>query len=98
MDPETPTPTPTPATPPMPPPATSLGARLLNVFASPAEVFEEVRTAPSTVANWLVPTLLSALVGLVACLLIFSQPAIVQQLHEQQAKAIDQQVKAGKMT
>ena len=83
---------------PRPTPTTSLAARLLNVFATPGEVFDEVKTTPSTPANWLVPTLLSAVVGVLASLLIFSQPAIVQQLHEQQAKAIDQQVKAGTMT
>ena len=80
------------------PHATSLPARLLNIFATPGEVFAEVKAAPLTAANWLVPTLLSAVVGVLASILIFSQPAIVQQLHEQQVKALDQQVKAGKMT
>jgi hypothetical protein len=89
---------PIPETPPMPPTGTSLPARLLNVFATPGEVFEEVKAAPSTASNWLVPTLLAAVVGVLASFLIFSQPAIIQQLHEQQAKAFDQQVKAGKMT
>jgi hypothetical protein len=84
------------APPPIPP--TSLAARLLNIFAAPGEVFEEVKAAPSTASNWLVPTVLSAVVGVLASFLIFSQPAIVQQLHEQQTKAIDQQVKAGKMS
>jgi hypothetical protein len=89
---------PVPETPPMPPTATSLAARLLNVFATPGEVFEEVKAAPSTASNWLVPTLLAAVVGVLASILIFSQPAIVQQLREQQAKVIDQKVKEGKMS
>lgn len=87
-----------PPTPPLPPAPTSLAARLLNIFAAPGEVFDEVRAAPATAGNWLVPTLLSAVAGALAAVLIFSQPAIVQQLHEQQARAMDQQVKAGKMT
>ena len=49
--------------PPAPPaPATSLVARLLNVFAAPTEVFEEIKTSRSTTANWLVPALITAVV------------------------------------
>jgi len=81
----------------MPPPATSLAARLLNVFATPGEVFEEVKAAPVTTSNWLVPTLLAALLGVISSIIIFSQPAIVQQLREQQGKAFDQMVKDGKI-
>ena len=76
----------------------SLSARLLNVFAVPGEVFAEVRAAPATVVNWLVPVLLMAAVGVVSVFIIFSQPNILQQLKEQQNKAFDQQVKAGKIS
>jgi hypothetical protein len=81
-----------------PAPTTSLMARLLNVFATPGEVFEEIKASPTSSANWLVPTLLICLVGVMASFLIFSQPAIIQQIHESQAKAFDDQVKAGKMS
>ncbi len=80
------------------PPHTSLAARLLNVFATPGEVFEEVKASGPSTANWLVPVLLSALVGIFAAIVIFSQPAIVQQIREQQTKGLDDRVKAGKMT
>ena len=84
--------------PSVPPPATSLAARLLNVFATPGEVFEEVQAAPASAANWLVPVLLAAIVGVISVVIIFSQPAILQQIREQQAKMFDSQVKAGKMS
>ena len=45
-------------------PRTSLGAKLLNVFVSPALVFEEVMVAPPKLMNWLVPTVLVCLSGL----------------------------------
>jgi hypothetical protein len=77
---------------------TSIWARLLNVFAVPGEVFSEVKATPSCVANWLVPAVIMAIVGAVSAIIIFSQPAIVQQVHEQQANAMDKQVKAGKMS
>src|SRR3989442_13240174 len=79
------------------PHAMSLAARLLNVFATPGEVFEDVKTAPAAVANWLVPGVLLALVSIVMAIIISSQPAIRQQIREQQAKLIDKQVEAGKM-
>ena len=46
---------PTPTDPTLPAPASSLAARLTNVFVSPGEVFEEVKVSPPTVSNWLVP-------------------------------------------
>jgi hypothetical protein len=83
-----------------PPPATSLAARLLNVFAVPGEVFAEVKAGRMCIGNWLVPALLSALVAVFTAVVIVSHPAFQRQLHdltERQAKAVDQQVKAGKV-
>jgi len=79
-------------------PTMSLPARLRNVFAVPGEVFTAVKSAPHLTSNWLVPAICSALIGVIAAFIIFSQPAVIQQLHEQQAKVMEQQVKAGKMT
>src|SRR5437762_2999934 len=80
------------------PPRMSLVARLLNVFAVPSDVFSDVKTAPNSTSNWLVPAVLSAVIGALAAIIILSQPAIQQQLREAQAKAMEQQVKAGKIT
>lgn len=82
----------------MPPPATSLAARLTNVFVSPGEVFDEVNAGAPSVKNWLAPVLILALAGVVSAFIIFSQPAMIQQIHEQQVKVFNQQVKSGKMT
>lgn len=77
---------------------TSLAARLLNVLATPGEVFEEVKVSRPSIANWLVPTLLFGLASAMSFFLILSQPAIVQQMRERQEKVFEDQVKAGKMT
>jgi len=79
-------------------PQTSLAARLINVFAVPGEVFAEVRATPSTLLNWIVPIVCLTVVGIVSAFIVFSQPAIIQHLKEAQAKRIDQQVQAGKLT
>ena len=42
----------------------SLAAKLLDMFVSPGEVFEEVAVAPHRLTNWLLPTLLVALTSL----------------------------------
>jgi hypothetical protein len=86
-----------PQTPPM-----SLAARLVNVFAVPGDVFEEIRPVPHSAANWLVPVLIACVVGVASVLIVFSQPAIVQQIREKQSQAMekkfDKEIQAGRMT
>jgi len=77
---------------------TALWSRLLNVFAAPGEVFEEVKNSKHSVSNWLAPAFIYIVVGVISAFVIFSQPAIVQQLRDQQTKVMDDQVKAGKLT
>ena len=81
-----------------PAPTTSLAGRLLDIFAAPGEVFEEVKASPPSVANWLVPVFISAIIGVLSAIIIFSQPAIIQQMREQQTKLWEDRVSAGKMT
>ena len=79
-------------------PETSLWTRLFNVFAAPGDVFAEVKAAPPRAANWLVPTTLFLLVGILSMVLAFRNPEIFQQVREAQARALDQKVQAGKIT
>ncbi len=44
--------------------STSLRAKLLNIFALPDEVFDEVGAAPARTANWLVPTVIASSAGM----------------------------------
>jgi len=50
------------------PVSTPLREKLLNIFVSPGEVFEEVVASPPKPACWLVPTLLVCLTALIALL------------------------------
>src|ERR1035438_1533783 len=82
-----------------PPPAMSLAARLLNVFAIPGEVFEVVKASRVSIANWLLPMLLSGVVLALMAVVVVSQPAMQKQMHErfeQQVKSLQQEVSAGK--
>ena len=80
------------------PPTTSLAGRLMNVIAAPGEVFEEINSTPPRTANWLIPVIIYALVGVCSVCIMFAQPAIRQVIHEQQVKAYDQLVQQGKMS
>jgi len=70
----------------------------MNVFAAPGEVFSEVKTATPSVANWLVPAVLFMVLSWLSAGLIYSQPAIRQQISELSTKAIDRQVEKGKIS
>ena len=88
---------------PEPEPAkTSLIARLLNVFAVPGEVFDEIKASAHSPANWLVPAIVGCAVGVISVFIVLSQPAIEQQIREKQQQAMDKQfdkmVQAGKLT
>src|SRR6266446_2395108 len=69
-----------------------LGARLMNMFTGPGEVFEDVLKGPPSTANWLVPVILSCVVGMVSSFVIFSQDAITQQLKEKQEQALEKRL------
>ncbi|MBI5384689.1 MAG: YIP1 family protein [Verrucomicrobia bacterium] len=88
---------PPPLTAPPPAPATSLWARLTNVFVVPGEVFTEVRDCRHSLGNWLAPVLISAVVGVVFVFVMFSQETLVHQIREMQEKAIQAKVDAGKI-
>jgi Yip1 domain len=84
-------------------PATgSLAGRLINIFAAPDDVFDEVKTNPLSTANWLVPVLVGCLVGIVYVFVAFSQESVIRSVHEMQEarvrKQFEKQVQAGKMS
>ena len=87
-------PPPIPATPP--PTTMPLWARLMNVFAVPGDVFEQVRIARVATGNWLLPLLLAGLTTAGSFVIVASQPALQQQIKEAQEKSIEQKVSAGK--
>jgi hypothetical protein len=70
----------------------SLGARLMNVVATPGEVFEQVRDNPPDHANWWLPLVLFAVLGIISTWVIFSQPSIIQRMHEAQEQAMEKQM------
>ena len=86
--------TPPPAAPqPMP-----LPARMMNVFAVPGEVFEDVKRSPNALSSWLAPILIAWVVGTISAIILFSQDTILHEMREMRAKAMQQQVEKGKLS
>jgi hypothetical protein len=87
-----------PSTDTPPPPGMSLWGRLFNVFATPGEVFQEVKTAKDSAANWLVPALILILVSWAGGVLIFSQDSIKHQFSDIVDQSIQKQVQSHRLT
>jgi len=79
-------------------PVMSLGGRLLNVFATPGDVFDDVKATPPSTANWLIPGIILIAISWVGALLIFSQDSITHQMSEITDQAIQKQVAAGHLS
>lgn len=79
-------------------PTMTLGSRLTNVFVSPGEVFDQVKMGKPSTANWLLPLVLSCILMVVFTMVAFSQPTVLQQFKDQQAKQFQKMVDQKKMT
>jgi hypothetical protein len=80
-------------------PAMSLTARLMNIYATPGDVFEVVQQSTQRcAANWLVPVFLSCVVGILFTWIALSQPNVEQQIREQQDQKLQKMVDSGKMS
>ncbi len=72
--------------------------KLANIFASPGELFDNVRMTDKTTSNWLVPWLVFVVVAIVMGQLIVHNASLADQLGATIRKGLDTQVQEGKMT
>lgn len=79
-------------------PSTGIGAKMANIFVTPAEVFDEVKSSPINSANWLVPLIAGIVMGIIFTMTVYSQPAVIQQLREPAEIQMQKLVKSGKLT
>jgi hypothetical protein len=78
-------------------PTISLSDIIVNVFASPAEAYEGIRTSPTRASVWLVPLLLTFVLSIGAIWLTFTNESLKKQMIETQRERMQEQVQAGKM-
>jgi hypothetical protein len=72
--------------------------KVVNIFASPGELYENVRLTPKTITNWLVPWLIFTVIAVALTQLVMSDPAIVDQMRSMMRQRIAQAVAEGKIT
>jgi hypothetical protein len=76
--------------------------RLVNIFASPGELFENVRLTGKTASNWIVPIAIMIVVVIGMQQLIMNNPSLAEQTKVMMEKAMkesmDKAVQSGKMT
>ena len=76
--------------------------KLVGVFAEPAKTFEKIANTDAKASDWLFPLILTIIVGIIANIVMMSNPTIKYSLVEKQMKQIeerfDDMVKSGQMS
>lgn len=65
---------------------------LLNVYAAPGEVFDQIKAAPTRNALWAIPVALAIIVGILSIFVVFSDPMIESQLRDRMEQQIEEQI------
>lgn len=95
-------------TPQVPPAAPDAGQKMswsdkfVGIFSSPGEVFDAIRRSPVANSNWVIPTVVLALVGAILGFVVISNPSIYDQIQrvasEQMEKSFQKAIADGRMT
>jgi hypothetical protein len=76
----------------------SMGARVLNVFAAPGELFSWLAQHRFRIANFVVPALIVGAVGVITTWLVLSQPEIIRQVLELNDRELEKAISQGRLT
>ena len=72
--------------------------KIVNIFASPGELYENVRlTGPST-SNWLIPWLIFVIISVALNQFMMSNPDLVDQMRSMMRGRVEQAVTDGRIT
>lgn len=78
-------------------PTISLSDIIMNIFTSPAEAYEGIRTSPTRASVWVIPLLLTFLLAIGSVWMTFTNESIRNQLVDQQRERLQEQVQAGQV-
>jgi uncharacterized Tic20 family protein len=79
-------------------PTISFGDIVMNLFTSPGDAYEGIRTSPSRGSVWIVPMIVAILLGCVYSWAMFSNDAIKSQFMDSRREQMQEQVRSGKIT
>lgn len=71
--------------------------KIVNIFASPGELFENVRQTGPTSSNWVLPWLIFVIVAIATGQLVVNNPSLADQLATTIRQALDKSVQEGSM-
>jgi hypothetical protein len=72
--------------------------KIAGVFASPGELYENVRLTPRTASNWVIPTLILIVLSIAATFLVMNDPVLMDQMMAPQREALAKAVQEGRIT
>jgi hypothetical protein len=75
----------------------SLAARMMNIFAAPSEVFEDIKTSPPSASNWLVPAVVTVIIGWICSAIVLSQDSFHHQVTDLVEKSVQEQIEKAHM-
>jgi hypothetical protein len=76
----------------------SFTEKLAGIFATPGELFENVRQTGKTPGNWVVPSIIFIIVAILMGQLMMTNASLVSQLGSIMQKGVDEAVAKGSMT
>ena len=76
----------------------SFSDKFVGILSSPGEVYQSITTTEAKTSNWAIPLVLAIVISLIFTFVVFTQPAIQDQMKETQYKAMQERVAEGKMT
>lgn len=79
-------------------PTISFSDIIINVFTSPGETFEGIRTSPTRASIWVVPLIILMLLSCCFTWLMFTNEAIKSQFMDSQRTRMEEQIQARRIT
>jgi hypothetical protein len=79
-------------------PTISFGDIVMNIFASPAEAFEGIRTSPARASVWVIPLIILLLLSSASIWMVFSNDTLRSQALEAQKERIQEQARTGQIS
>ncbi len=76
----------------------TLSDKFIGILSSPGEIYEQMARSEKKNSHWSIPAFIALVSMIISMFVMFSQPAIQDQLHGSQVQAMQKQVDQGKMT
>lgn len=76
----------------------SIADKFVGILTSPGEVFQTIVSTEPKASNWSIPFIFAVVMSVVFTFVVFTQPAIQDDMVEMQRKQMEKQVAEGKMT